>query len=339
MHKQNTENISQEIIGEKERNITQQSNILTPQLFIEVPNNSIGSEQIAHNNITIHHEEKSQTNELSDENEDNIRKNLKRRSKKDFEGRNFVCKICSKSYLSYPALYTHYKQKHNTNNSSGRGRGRPKKLSSEGNSDKNVYNPQNQTFFSEEERTGKTDPETEINHCIDEAFNDLYNTEKRYRIEGRNIKFYNNIEQHPFLSKFKQDPHDINKQLGDEHQIADLVFIEYLNKMSIYCNPTYYIKLIEFVTLYREHSNLINCNKNRENLKEKDKEYTEFNDAEDVPDDSNEFITDFLDPEGKNDDLGFSRKESIELTQNLCFWMYENNFTCSKLSLINESKQ
>lgn len=36
----------------------------------------------------------------------------KRRSKNDNVGRTFVCG-CGKSYLSYPALYTHIKQKHN----------------------------------------------------------------------------------------------------------------------------------------------------------------------------------------------------------------------------------
>lgn len=50
-----------------------------------------------------------------------------RRSKNDIEGRTYSCKHCDKSYLSYPALYTHCKQKHNTCNTSGRGRGRPKK--------------------------------------------------------------------------------------------------------------------------------------------------------------------------------------------------------------------
>lgn len=54
-------------------------------------------------------------------------KKVHRRSKNDVEGRNFICKLCGKSYLSYPALYTHSKQKHNTCNTSGRGRGRPKK--------------------------------------------------------------------------------------------------------------------------------------------------------------------------------------------------------------------
>ena len=33
----------------------------------------------------------------------------KRRSKNDVEGRDFKCSFCTKTYLSYPALYTHVK--------------------------------------------------------------------------------------------------------------------------------------------------------------------------------------------------------------------------------------
>lgn len=36
----------------------------------------------------------------------------KRRTRNDGDGRNFSC-TCGKSYLSYPALYTHIKTKHN----------------------------------------------------------------------------------------------------------------------------------------------------------------------------------------------------------------------------------
>ena len=36
----------------------------------------------------------------------------KRRTRNDDDGRNFSCG-CGKSYLSYPALYTHIKTKHN----------------------------------------------------------------------------------------------------------------------------------------------------------------------------------------------------------------------------------
>lgn len=38
--------------------------------------------------------------------------NRRRRTRNDFSNRNFMCG-CGKSYLSYPALYTHLKQKHN----------------------------------------------------------------------------------------------------------------------------------------------------------------------------------------------------------------------------------
>ena len=275
-------------------------------------------------------EENNISNENSEENDENKKKQVKRRSKRDGEGRNYVCKMCSKSYLSYPALYTHYKQKHNTNNSSGRGRGRPKKENNEGEHEKNNFNPINNTFFLKEERTGKTTPE-EINKCIDKAFNEIYVQDKKNVIENRGIKFYYNIEEHPFLLKFKRDPHDVNKT-GEEQQKADLVFIEYLNKMSTHCNPDYYVKLVKFVTLFREHSNQINIQK----VTEPNKVYTEEFSAEDVPDNSNEFITDFLNPEENGDDLGFSKDEAIDLTQNLCYWMYENNFTCSKLSLIRD---
>ena len=103
--------------------------------------------------------------------------------------------------------------------------------------------------------------------------------------------------------------------------------------MSACCNPNYYTKLIKFVTLFREHSNFINASKLKED--EQNKIYTEIKDAEDVPDSSNEFITDFINPEEKNNDLGFNKEECIDLTQNLCHWMYENNYTCSKLSLIH----
>jgi len=66
---------------------------------------------------------------------DGTNKGGKRRSKNDNAGRDFKCKYCDKTYLSYPALYTHMKQKHSKGPdgelrnppTSGRGRGRPRK--------------------------------------------------------------------------------------------------------------------------------------------------------------------------------------------------------------------
>ena len=61
------------------------------------------------------------------------KKKQKRRSKNDVQGRDHRCNYCDKTYLSYPALYTHMKNKHAKgpdgqpliNINSGRGRGRP----------------------------------------------------------------------------------------------------------------------------------------------------------------------------------------------------------------------
>ena len=312
----------------KESNFSQQTSSVTQDNNQE-PNNIHLNDKDLTNSVSQVEPENNAQSEVNGEH--SSMKHIRRRSKKEVEGRNYICKICSKSYLSYPALYTHSKQKHNTNSSLTRSRGRPKKESNNPEEGKNKYNPINHTFFAKEDKTGKTDPINEINECVDIAFNELYDPEKKFKIEQRKIKFYYKVDDHPFLGKFKNDVHDINKYLNGEHEIADLVFIEYLNKMSAFCNPQYYVKLIKFVTLFREHVNLVNQNK----VIGQNREFTECNDSEDVPDSSNEFILEFLDPEGRNEDLGYSKEECIDLTQNLCFWMYDNNFTCSKLSLRN----
>lgn len=73
--------------------------------------------------------------EGSQDDGNDMKQSGKRRSKNDNAGRDFKCKYCDKTYLSYPALYTHMKQKHSKGPdgelrnppTSGRGRGRPRK--------------------------------------------------------------------------------------------------------------------------------------------------------------------------------------------------------------------
>ena len=48
---------------------------------------------------------------LNDKSNNNEEKKKTRRTRKDEDGRDFTCP-CGKSYLSYPALYTHIKTKH-----------------------------------------------------------------------------------------------------------------------------------------------------------------------------------------------------------------------------------
>ena len=226
-------------------------------------------------------------------------------------------------------MYTHHKLKHEANKNLGRGRGRPKKDQNENIIEKNRYNPINITFFAKEERTGKTSLK-EINNCIESAFLEIYFEDNLKRNESRKMKNYNSAEEHPFLGMLQKDNHDIYKNVINMHEIIDKVFIDYLNKMSTFCKPEYYVRLIEFVTLFREHINIIN----RKDLNDKVmKDYTEIKDAESVPDYCNTFINQFLFPKGSDDNFPFQKEESIDLIQNICHWMYENNLTSSKISL------
>ena len=271
--------------------------------------------------------------ENSKEVESNIPKKIRKRTtKKESDIRNYKCSFCNKSYLSYPALYTHCKQKHKTNNHSERGRGRPKKEQSEQTIEKNKYDPLTIAYFQKEERTGNTNIE-KINECARNTFKYLFENEVKQKLRDRKMKEYSKIEEHPFLGKFINDAHDVKQHIEDERIATDFVLINYLNKMSIYCNEKYYEKLILFVTLFREHINIINQDK-----VEKGQEFCQIKDAEDVPEFSNEFITDFLFPDDQEFDLGLSKDEVIDLTRNLCNWMYENNFTCSKLFLLDKEK-
>jgi hypothetical protein len=253
---------------------------------------------------------------------------MKRRSKHDVEGRDYTCPICKKGYLSYAALYTHRKSKHETENKQ-RGRGRPKKEENENLIEKNRYNPINFTFFAKEGRTGKTNL-TEINNCIDKAFIELYSECNSEINKSRNMKKYSSIEEHPFLDKFKKDAHDIYKNVINLHEIIDRVFIDYLNKMSVFCSFTYFSELIKFVTLFREYINIVN-RKTENDINE----YTEISGAENVPNYCNSFINNFLFLNGKESDFSFSKEESIDLIQNLCYWMFDNNFTSYKICLKN----
>ena len=265
---------------------------------------------------------KKKTEALNNEKAPNL---TRRKSKHEEEGRTYLCELCQKSYLSYPALYTHKKLKHENSNNQGRGRGRPKKDQNEDIIEKNRYNPINITFFAKEGRTGKTSSK-DIDNCIKSAFLSLYSSEYSNRNNSRNMKNYKSLEEHSFLDKFRKDNHDIYKNVIDIHEVIDKVFINYLNKMSEFCNPIYFTELIKFVTLFREYLNIIN-------KKENNFEYTEIKDAENVPNYCNKFINKFLYPNGNDTDFSFLKDDSIDLIQNICYWLYDNNFTSYKISL------
>lgn len=294
-----------------------------------------------------------------DESHDDSKTRNRRRSKNDNDGRSHRCTACGKGYLSYPALYTHIKTKHETQGSNGnKGRGRPKKENSETESIKNLYSPSTFDYFKNPERNGETD--NDIRTLCKTVFEDLYtmsltmlckekysganldnnninlsthfNNDSNEKVSMSTNEFFRiiekckNMENYAFYVKmvhFFENPQSV-----DENAPCDDVFFSYLFKVSKLVRGQYFIIVLKFITLFREFVNLTYKKKSINGVP-----FTETTNPEDVPDISNEFIIDFL---GTEDLLfGYSREEGIELTQNLCMWLYDNNYTCSKISLIS----
>ena len=288
----------------------------------------------------------------------------KRRSKKDPNGRMFICQ-CGKGYLSKLALNNHTKSKHQnilftpshnknfnrfpsqnifyhnineaTSNSKKK-RGRPKKSYDILCNDEVLYN----TFFDSLKRkknssTAQTAPN--IDNIIRDTFSLLFINNKTH--------FTNVISsplEHSFLNRILTTKEITSKQSTCVFSCDD-IFIKYLQFIYENANEDYFKFSLIFVILLRE---CINKYKNveLENTKEvlndkvdsSKREFTEIYDGEQIPEICNEFLTEFL------ASANFFGMNSIEyknefqiIIQHFCFWLYENNFTSSKLIVNNKN--
>ena len=303
---------------------------------------------------------------INESSDDDHHKN-RRRSKNDNEGRTYKCDTCGKAYLSYPALYTHIKTKHDLSGNKGnKGRGRPKKDNcSPENTMRMLYNPLSFDYFKHPDRIGET-PIEELESIFEEIFKEVFIT-----IRNKNehtlshIRPYNNKDEYILFNKiiecynvFNSYQSSANRTMNgtnfflnnnnnlDENSKCDDIIAYYLFKVAKSAKSDCFKNVLKFVILFRECLNYIykdastknstnstsaETNSANNNLFEYSAEFP----AEDVPDISNEFILEFL--QTNDQTMGYNKEEAIDLTQNLCQWLYDNNFTCSKLSLINNS--
>ncbi len=125
-----------------------------------------------------------------------------------------------------------------------------------------------------------------------------------------------------------------NLQTPGTNSNCDEIFSFYLHDVSKSVNDEFFKKILKFIVLYREYLNIFY----EEMTKTKSNVWIGFNysqifNANDVPDISNHFVTEFLNSD--NGYFGFSKKEAIEFTNNFCKWLYDNSYTCSKLTIID----
>jgi hypothetical protein len=160
----------------------------------------------------------------------------RRRSKNDNEGRTFKCEQCERTYLSYPALYTHKKTKHTPvqqNSAPSRGRGRPKKTGNKA----TQQDPISRLFFNTE---GKQGGPTAVTYGFEEAFNMFSKQEsmkyKEYQSHPLYIELYklhkinaNNLNysvEHPHVKEIGGPPAGFEPVLINQPQKENMAIPE-----------------------------------------------------------------------------------------------------------------
>jgi hypothetical protein len=128
--------------------------------------------------------------------------------------------------------------------------------------------------------------------------------------------------------------------------LVDEIFAVYLWKISQRVSPEFYRVVVAYTILFRECLNELGWSKKieSENIKIEDEpelkermEKEQFclgNNAEHAPEICNEFVTVFMEHK-RNAQFDISKPDQIDLTINLCHWLFENQFTCSKLTMIS----
>ena len=137
------------------------------------------------------------------------------------------------------------------------------------------------------------------------------------------------------ICDFKSIPEDQRGLLS-----CDDTFALYLYEVSRKVNGMFYEKMLKFAILFRECLNEYGWKKMEEAQGEAQISpggmpsdaivFCDLNNAEHAPEICNEFITIFLDIFG----TPLNKLEAIDITRNFCNWLFENGFTCSKLSMV-----
>jgi hypothetical protein len=150
-------------------------------------------------------------------------------------------------------------------------------------------------------------------------FEELY-----LRYKDNLFKNISNLTEHNFYILIDKEFDHVSKD--NSNNICDIQFLNYLREISEKTNKNYFHFIFKFLFLVREFYNI-----NKKDSVEEGKEFTMTSSAENMPDFCNDFIIEYMEP---NDYYGLDTNELIEIIQHLCFWLYTNGYTSSRLTLL-----
>jgi hypothetical protein len=251
----------------------------------------------------------------------------KRRTKDEIDGRDYICSICQKAYLSYPALTNHRKSKHPNFEfhpplviDDKKKRGRPKKnLFASFIAD---YENKIKNLFDYEPRKNTTDNFIEIA----DALKLLTEENLDMKMELANTKFLQELTQNKLNTEEisnKVNPENTTNSSNTSIDIALLDFIKFShNKIT----DEYLLFLLKFIFLFRKFI-ITSC---------ESKIDTSVASSDLIPDYSNDFFIFMSNNNFFNLYSEENKLEMVSLMQYLCFWLLENRYTKSKLLLLQK---
>jgi hypothetical protein len=209
-------------------------------------------------------------------------------------------------------------------------RGRPKKKSSYKISD--FPEVHFNLFFESEFRKKKNRENLDVKKYLIKILHDLNNFPNETF-----TKKIQNFNEYPLLVVLNRK----NEKELNFSNTCDQVWVKYLEEISLITNSEYFLFLTKVLVLFRE---CINKYKNielensiiilNEKIPKDVSEFTQFYDCEQVPEICNEFLSDYLE---MNNFFGITDdyiNELIPLIQHFCYWLFLNNYTSSRLSLV-----
>ena len=143
--------------------------------------------------------------------------------------------------------------------------------------------------------------------------------------------------------KWKRNYDNLSSSDRNE-MLVDEIFALYLYRMSNRINQFYYKIVLAYVIFFRECLNEYGWGKKIESegirlennpelkLDIETKQFCLVNNAEHAPEICNEFVTVYM--EYKKNIFDIPKHDQIDLTINLCHWLFQCQFTCSKLTMI-----
>jgi hypothetical protein len=257
----------------------------------------------------------------------------RRKSKKDKNGRDFICSICEKSYLSYRALYTHKRNKHNIIPITGK----PEVFKN------------NSTSFPGKFKYSAFDSSINVKALSEDLIASFYKLCREQKNNPNSI-FYNpdySLDDDYFIKVLKyyceSGLHKVQiptQQESGQNSIYHFLAIYLILLLEITKDKFFCELLVKFAFMLREYLNLIGWDHKKKLMNygiishfTPTGEYCSKNSCEDLPELMDDFVCVFL----EIDELSSANaKDLTDICQNFCFWLYINKFTCYKLAKVEE---